>query len=347
MVVHSLSLIASPDDAAVPGDERDTARYPILEIVSGDVCDAPEQEHFSVVVVTDRADNPLERIAEMSFICPVLFITSAVSVMARLAAARAGVAAILTRPTDVSELAEWLNDLVGSHRESPLSVLIVDDDQILAEAYTWTVEDEGIRAIVETDPLAVLGLIGTFDLDLVLLDMGMPNVNGIELAKMIHQSRRHLSLPIVFLSGERELGRQLEARTLGGDDFISKPVAPAHLVSLVRMRADRAIRLRSMMERDSLTGLARPRPIYGSASPRAGTLPAELGRGEPCADRDRFLQGRQRYPWSRRRGPSVADSCADPHSRVPSDRYCWSIGRRGVRCFAVGHAAASRVRGRG
>jgi diguanylate cyclase (GGDEF)-like protein len=76
-----------------------------------------------------------------------------------------------------------------------------------------------------------------------------------ELAKIIRQSRRYLSLPIVFLSGERELGRQLEARALGGDDFISKPVDPKHLVSLVRMRADRGIRLRSIMERDSLTGL--------------------------------------------------------------------------------------------
>jgi diguanylate cyclase (GGDEF)-like protein len=87
------------------------------------------------------------------------------------------------------------------------------------------------------------------------MDVRMPNVSGIELAKIIRQSRRFLSLPIVFLSGEREPARQLEARALGGDDFIAKPVDPARLVALVRMRADRAIRLRSMMERDSLTGL--------------------------------------------------------------------------------------------
>jgi diguanylate cyclase (GGDEF)-like protein len=87
------------------------------------------------------------------------------------------------------------------------------------------------------------------------MDMQMPGVSGIELARMIRQSRRHLSLPIVFLSAERDPARQLAARMLGGDDFISKPVDLGRLVSLVRMRAERAKRLRSIMDRDSLTGL--------------------------------------------------------------------------------------------
>jgi diguanylate cyclase (GGDEF)-like protein len=71
----------------------------------------------------------------------------------------------------------------------------------------------------------------------------------------MRQSRKLLSLPIVFLSAERNARRQFEARQLGGDDFIVKPVQLQQLVALVRMRAERAVALRSMMERDSLTGL--------------------------------------------------------------------------------------------
>jgi diguanylate cyclase (GGDEF)-like protein len=210
---------------------------------------------FCVALISDGMDNPLQLAAEMSRRHPVLFITSDVSIEARLAAARAGVDAILPRPLDLSELAEWLNDLVGPHRDTPLSILIVDDDEIVAESYALELENAGMRAFIKTDPAAALDDITTRCPDLVLMDMQMPSVNGIELARMIRQSRRHLSLPIVFLSAERDPARQLEARRLGGDDFICKPVDPIKLVSLVRMRAERAVRLRSIMERDSLTGL--------------------------------------------------------------------------------------------
>jgi diguanylate cyclase (GGDEF)-like protein len=210
---------------------------------------------FCAALISDSIDDPLRRAAEMSVCCPVLYVTSAMSIDSRLAAARAGVDAVLPRPIDLNELAEWLNDLVGPHRDKPLSILIVDDDEIVAETYALALEGAGMRASVKTDSAAALGEITATYPDLVLMDMRMPRVSGIELAGMIRQSRRHLSLPIVFLSAERDPARQLEARMLGGDDFISKPVDPSILVSLVRMRAERAIRLRSIMDRDSLTGL--------------------------------------------------------------------------------------------
>jgi len=212
-------------------------------------------EGFSVALISDSIDKPLQRAAEMSVLCPVLLITSDVSIEARLAAARAGVDAILSTPLDVNELAEWLNDLVGPHRDASLSILIVDDDEIVAETYALELENAGMRAFVKTDPTAALDEINTLSPDLVLMDMQMPGVSGIELVRVIRQSRRHLSLPVVFLSAERDPARQLEARRLGGDDFICKPVDPVRLVSLVRMRAERAVGLRSLMDRDSLTGL--------------------------------------------------------------------------------------------
>jgi diguanylate cyclase (GGDEF)-like protein len=210
---------------------------------------------FSAALISDTIDKPLQHAAEMSVRCPVVLITSEVSIDARLAAARVGVDAILSRPLNLNELAEWLNDLVGVHRDTPLSIVIVDDDEIVAETYALELRKAGMRAVVKTDPAAALDEITTMSPDLVLMDMQMPGASGIELARVIRQSRRHLSLPVVFLSAERDPARQLEARRLGGDDFICKPVDPVRLVSLVRMRAERAVRLRSLMDRDGLTGL--------------------------------------------------------------------------------------------
>jgi len=213
-------------------------------------------DNFSAAIIADSVENPLQFAADISRYCPVLLLTQQeTSIETRLAAARAGVHAVLARPLDISELSDWLNDLIGPDREAPLSVLIIDDDELVAETYVMALERAGMQASIETDPSAAFGRMTATYPDLVLMDMQMPGVSGMELAAIIRQSRRHLSLPIVFLSAERDPAMQLEARRLGGDDFITKPVDPEKLVSLVRMRADRAMRLRSMMERDRLTGL--------------------------------------------------------------------------------------------
>jgi diguanylate cyclase (GGDEF)-like protein len=83
----------------------------------------------------------------------------------------------------------------------------------------------------------------------------MPGVDGMEFTRVVRQSLNRLSLPIIFLSAERDPARQLEARRYGGDDFIVKPVTAEWLLSLVELRLARAFALRGLMERDSLTGL--------------------------------------------------------------------------------------------
>jgi diguanylate cyclase (GGDEF)-like protein len=75
------------------------------------------------------------------------------------------------------------------------------------------------------------------------------------LAKVIRQLDAFVSIPIVFLSAESDLDKQLFAMGLGGDDFLTKPIQPQHLISSVTSRIRRSLMLRSFMVRDSLTGL--------------------------------------------------------------------------------------------
>ncbi|MCX7172009.1 MAG: diguanylate cyclase [Proteobacteria bacterium] len=76
-----------------------------------------------------------------------------------------------------------------------------------------------------------------------------------ELAKVIRQLDAFVSIPIVFLSVEANLDKQLLAMGLGGDDFLVKPIQPEHLVAAVTNRIGRSLALRSFIVRDSLTGL--------------------------------------------------------------------------------------------
>jgi diguanylate cyclase (GGDEF)-like protein len=85
--------------------------------------------------------------------------------------------------------------------------------------------------------------------------MYMPACTGTELAKVIRHNDRYVSVPIIYLSAEDDLDKQLDAMSEGGDDFLTKPIKPRHLITTVRNRAARARNLKARMVRDSLTGL--------------------------------------------------------------------------------------------
>ena len=76
-----------------------------------------------------------------------------------------------------------------------------------------------------------------------------------ELARVIRQQDKFHSVPIIYLSAEDDINKQLHAMSLGGDDFLTKPINPKHLTSTIHNRGRRARSLLALMIRDSLTGL--------------------------------------------------------------------------------------------
>lgn len=210
---------------------------------------------LAAALVSDDVDGALQICRRYSPQVPVLLVAADASFHGRLAAVRMGTTGVLPRPLDAIELADWLGELAPKSVERPFFVLIVEGDRLLADTYALELEIAGMRTEVVTDGSTTLDRIAATAPDLVLLETRLPGINGIELARIIRQSRRDLALPIVFLSCESDPLLQLEARTLGGDDFIEKPVDRGRLVSLVGLRAKRGIDLRALMERDGLTGL--------------------------------------------------------------------------------------------
>lgn len=200
-----------------------------------------------------------EKMGEFIDEIPLIFLTSHADISARLAAARAGCAAYLVKPVEIHDLVDWLDRLTQGISSKPLNkpyrILIVDDDRYLAESYALILQLAGMEARVLTEPLKILDIIADYSPDLILMDIYMPDCNGIDLAQVVRQHRTYLSIPIVFLSVENNVERQLAAKRLGGDDFLTKPIEPNHLIGAVLSRAERARDLRMVMESDSLTGL--------------------------------------------------------------------------------------------
>lgn len=186
---------------------------------------------------------------------PLVFISVRDDFVARLGAARAGCSGYFTKPVDIPTLIDCLDYLTKTQPEEPYRILIVDDSPLDAAAHALHLRYAGFRTLAITDPMTVMAKLVEFTPDLILMNLNMPECNGMELAAVIRQEGNYLSTPIVFLSAETDRGRQLTAMRNGGDDFLTKPVKPSHLSALVQIRAGRGRILRSHMVRDSLTGV--------------------------------------------------------------------------------------------
>lgn len=174
---------------------------------------------------------------------------------ARLSAVRAGCSAYFIKPAKPLELAAAIDDLVCDKQEEPFRILVLDDESEVAEYHSLILEEAGMLVQQIHKPALVLDALRSFNPDLVLADMYMPNCDGVEVAAIIRQVPEYVGLPIVFLSSETNRKKQFKAMQVGVEGFITKPVVPEDLVASVALRAERMRTLRGLMAKDSLTGL--------------------------------------------------------------------------------------------
>jgi diguanylate cyclase (GGDEF)-like protein len=173
----------------------------------------------------------------------------------RLKTVRAGGEAFFQLPMDASRLAEKIDSLFCERDAEPYRVLIVDDDPEQVAFNSMVLQRAGMMTSTATDPSRVISLLIETKPEIILMDMYMPFCTGPELAAILRQNEAFAPIPIIFLSVEKDLEKQIGAIRKGGDEFLEKPIKPEHLVSSVALRAERMRAVRFYMERDYLTGL--------------------------------------------------------------------------------------------
>jgi diguanylate cyclase (GGDEF)-like protein len=203
----------------------------------------------------DREEAVLASLHNAQVNLPLLVVSPRDDFRTRLWAVRAGAVAFWKAPTDVLALVTALDRQLRQDTAQPYRALLVDDDPAVLRFHGRILAKAGM--LVETVERAeeVLASIDRFNPDLVIADLYMPGVNGVELAMIIRQQSEYDGIPIVFLSAETDHGRQQQALGIGADDFLQKPIAPAQLVSVVSARAERSRAVRRAMMTDGLTGL--------------------------------------------------------------------------------------------
>ncbi len=116
-------------------------------------------------------------------------------------------------------------------------VLVVDDDAQIRRALSTALSGNGYAVAVAADGAEALARIATWQPDLVVLDLVMPNVDGFE---VVRDARGWTQVPIIVLSARGQFGDKITALDLGADDYITKPFGIEELEARIRAILRRA-----------------------------------------------------------------------------------------------------------
>ena len=168
---------------------------------------------------------------------------------------RAGADTCVPAGNKVSDVLSRILDLVQTHEHEPHRVLVVEDSATSVAHIQRSLSQDGIDSRAISDPRTLLEAAAHFRPDAILMDMYMPFCTGVEVTRALRQIPEYHSLPVIYLSSETDIAQQVEALRLGGDQFLTKPINPIILASVVRTKIERYREMIHSGRHDSLTGL--------------------------------------------------------------------------------------------
>lgn len=204
--------------------------YPVAIVADLSLCQDDTHTQATILALRERFTPP-----------PHLFcLAGADDVQARLQAVRLGATRFLKKPINTDQLIAILKGVTVQTQTVPFRALFVDDDRVMTEYYASAMKKVGIEVRVVNDPLSAPAVVTEFSPDVIVTDLYMPGCNGLELAALLRQDELLADTPILFLSIETNIQRQMAALDLGADDFLTKPVNIEVLQAAVIARAKRA-----------------------------------------------------------------------------------------------------------
>src|SRR5690348_16204130 len=113
-------------------------------------------------------------------------------------------------------------------------ILIIEDDKDIIELVRYNLESEGYQASASSDGMAGLAQIRKSAPDLLVLDLMLPKLSGLEICKEIRRDDRLNRLPILMLTARGDEADRVIGLELGADDYVTKPFSPRELVARVK-----------------------------------------------------------------------------------------------------------------
>lgn len=125
----------------------------------------------------------------------------------------------------------------------PERILVIDDDPNSLQLINLTLQTEGFEVLTASGGLEGLSRIQADKPDLVVLDLMLPDMDGLEICRRIRRARETADLPLIMLTAKGEVADRVAGLRLGADDYIPKPAAPAEVAARVRSVLTRTRRM--------------------------------------------------------------------------------------------------------
>jgi len=118
-------------------------------------------------------------------------------------------------------------------------VLVVDDEQNIIEIVKFNLEREGYIVITAKDGITALQLARSENPDLIILDIMLPEQDGLTVCRLLQQEQKTRGIPIIMISARGDELDKILGLEMGADDYVTKPFSPRELVARVKARLRR------------------------------------------------------------------------------------------------------------
>jgi diguanylate cyclase (GGDEF)-like protein len=217
---------------------------------------------YAVVIDTETTSNQQEYLSLISKLksrtpsIPTIILSDTNSLNNRLTAIRLGASSFLAKPVTPGKIWQTASKLIPQNQSAIASILIIDDDVVFLSALRSILEPWGIKVSTLAESLHFWEVLQATQPDLVILDVEMPKINGIELCQAIRSDPDWQELPVLFLTARQDAKTIQQIFEIGGDDYIAKPVVGAELIARINNRLDRSRLLHKLATQDPLTRLS-------------------------------------------------------------------------------------------
>ncbi len=206
------------------------------------------------------------------------------------------------------------NDSMG------FAILIVDDEKEVCLSLTEVLQSKGYPTLHEDDPLKVVELLGREKVDLILMDVRMPVLGGIDLLKVIRKT--YPLLPVIMISGYASVESAVRAMKYGALNFFAKPVQLPELLQEIH-HLERSVRIkRSVFSPDTIvTGNAKMGEVLNLAEKAAPTEASVLIIGESGTGKE-LIADLLHHASKRKHNAYIKVNCAAiPDNRLESEMF--------------------------
>ncbi len=206
----------------------------------------------------DTTEESLILLAELAACTPpvpVLALTAQDSLIDRLKIARLGGQGFLQKPVNAAQVLEAVTQVLQRSGTESSKVMIVDDDPQILNALGTLLKPWGLNCITLDNPLKFWETLEATSPDLLVLDVEMPHLSGLELCQVVRNDLRWSNLPVLFLTAHTDAETMQRVFTVGADDYVSKPIVGPELVTRILNRLERSRLLKNIRQTDTLTGV--------------------------------------------------------------------------------------------